>query len=91
VELDLALVVPEDVSAERIEQAIGSAGGKLLESVRLFDVYRGESVGAGRKSMAFALTYRSAERTLTAEEVESTHERLVRKVSGAVGAELRGA
>jgi len=90
VELDLALVVAEDVTAERVEQSIRSAGGKLLDTVRLFDVYRGTGVEAGKKSMAFALAYRAADRTLTAEEVETAHERLVRKVSAAVGGELRG-
>ena len=69
VELDLALVVPEDVTAERVEQAIRSAGGKLLEGVRLFDVYRGAGVAEGRKSLAFSLTYRAADRTLTDDEV----------------------
>jgi len=90
VELDVAMVVAEDVTAERVEQAIVSAGGKLLASVRLFDVYRGKGVPDGKKSMAFELSYRAADRTLTAEEVAATHERLVRKVAGAVGAELRG-
>lgn len=90
VELDLALVVAEDVSAERIEQAIRSAGGKLLDTVRLFDVYRGNGVPAGKKSLAFALSYRAPDRTLVAEEVEAVHDRLVRKVSAAVGGELRG-
>jgi phenylalanyl-tRNA synthetase beta chain len=90
VELDIALLVPEDVTAERVSQAIASAGGNLLESARLFDVYRGKGVPEGRKSMAFALTYRRADRTLTAEEVEQAHDRLVRKVTGAVGGELRG-
>jgi phenylalanyl-tRNA synthetase beta chain len=89
VELDVALVVPEDVTAERVEQAMNSAGGKLLASVRLFDVYRGEGVATGSKSLAFALVYRAADRTLTTEEVETVHERLVRKVTGAVGGELR--
>ena len=89
VELDVALVVPEEVVAERVEQAMTSAGGKLLESVRLFDVYRGEGVPEGSKSLAFALIYRAPDRTLTAEEVEGVHERLVRKASGAVGGELR--
>ncbi len=90
VELDVAILVDESVSAERIEQSMRSAGGKLLESVRLFDVYRGKGVAEGKKSMAFALAYRSPERTLTAEEVEGAHEKLVRKVLGAVGGELRG-
>ena len=68
------IVVDEDVTAERVEQAIVSAGGKLLESVRLFDVYRGTGVAEGRKSMAFALLYRAPDRTLTAEEVEGAHD-----------------
>ncbi|HEY3317322.1 MAG TPA: phenylalanine--tRNA ligase subunit beta [Coriobacteriia bacterium] len=89
VELDLALLVPEDVTAERVEQTIGSAGGKMLERVRLFDVYRGAGVPAGRKSLAFALTYRSADRTLTDDEVAAVHEKVVRKVTSAVGGELR--
>jgi len=89
VERDLAVVVAEDVTAERLGQAIVSAGGKLLDSVRLFDVYRGTGVEPGKKSMAFELAYRAPERTLTAEEVDAAHERLVRKVLGAVGGELR--
>ena len=90
IELDVALLVPEDVTAERIEQSSRSAGGKLLESVRIFDVYRGKGVPDGKKSVAIALTYRASDRTLTAEEVAAAHERLVRKVSGAVGGEMRG-
>jgi phenylalanyl-tRNA synthetase beta chain len=89
VDHDVALIVDEDVTAERLEQAVRSAGGKLLESVRVFDVYRGGSVPAGKKSVALALTYRAADRTLTAEEVDAAHDKVVRKVSGAVGAELR--
>lgn len=89
VTFDLAIVVSEDISAERVEQALVSAGGKLLESVRLFDVYRGKGIEAGRKSMAYSLAYRAPDRTLTAEEVEPVHERLVRKVLGAVSGELR--
>lgn len=89
--IDLALVVDESVTAERIEQALASAGGKLLESARLFDVYRSEEhLGAGKKSMAFALTYRAEDRTLTSEEVDKVHNRLVTKVCNAVGAEVRG-
>ena len=71
-------------------QVMASAGGKLLESVALFDVYRDdERVGAGKKSIAYALTYRAPDRTLTSEEVEKSHERLVKKVCGATGAEVR--
>lgn len=89
VEADVALVVPEAVTAEKVEQVMRSAGGKLLDGVRLFDVYRGAGIETGMKSMAFALSYRAGDRTLTAEEVESAHERLVRKVTGAVGGTLR--
>ncbi len=90
VTLDLALVVEESVSAERVEQALRKAGGTLLDTVRLFDVYRGPGVPDGRKSLAWALSYRAPDRTLTDDEVRPAHEKLIRKVSGAVGAELRG-
>ncbi len=89
VEHDIAVVVDEGVSAERLEQSMRSAGGKLLESARVFDVYRGKGVEAGKKSVAFALVYRAQDRTLTTEEVEAAHAKLVRKVLGAVGGELR--
>ncbi len=91
VEFDVALVVEEAVTVERVLDAVRSAGGKLLDDVRLFDVYRGTGVAEGRKSLAFALTYRAPDRTLTDEEVRPQHERLLRKVASAVGAELRGA
>lgn len=88
--IDQAFIVGDDVTAERMIQVMTSAGGKLLESVRLFDVYRDdERVGAGKKSMAFTLTYRSPERTLTSDEVDKAHERLVKKTCGATGAEVR--
>ncbi|MCI8340539.1 MAG: phenylalanine--tRNA ligase subunit beta [Eggerthellaceae bacterium] len=90
VAVDQAFVVGEDVTHEKMAQVMASAGGKLLESVALFDVYRDdERVGAGKKSMAYALTYRAPDRTLTSEEVEKAHERLVKKVCGATGAEVR--
>ena len=88
---DLAIVVDEGVTCEALTQRITSAGGKLLESARLFDVYRdAERVGEGKKSMAFELTYRAADHTLTSEEVERAHERLVKKVCAATGGEVRG-
>ena len=91
VSMDVAFVVDEDVAHERLMQCMNSAGGKLLEDARLFDVYRDEQrVGAGKKSMAYALTYRAVDRTLTSEEVDKAHERLVKKVCGATGAEVRG-
>ena len=88
---DLAIVVDEAVTYEQLVQRITSAGGKLLADVRLFDVYRDRvRVGEGKKSMAFSLTYRAADRTLTSEEVERAHEKLVNKVLRATGGEVRG-
>ena len=91
VSIDQAFVVDESVTHEKLAQVMRSAGGKLLEDVRLFDVYRDVlRVGAGKKSMAYALTYRAADRTLTSDEVDKAHARLVKKVCGATGAEVRG-
>lgn len=91
VTVDQAFVVAEDVSHEKMVQVMTSAGGKLLESVALFDVYRdAERVGAGKKSMAYSLVYRAPDRTLTSEEVERAHGKLVSKVEKATGAEIRG-
>lgn len=89
VTFDVAFIVDESVSAERLEQAIRKAGGALLYSVRLFDVYRGRGVPEGSKSLAWALSYRASDRTLTEDEVRPAHDKLIRKVSAAVGAELR--
>ena len=63
----------------------------MLEDVRLFDVYRDVMrVGAGKKSMAYALTFRAPDRTLTSEEIDAATEKLKKKVAGATGAEVRG-
>lgn len=90
VEHDLAIVVDDSVTCEDLERRLRSAGGKLLVGVRLFDVYRdAERVGEGKKSMAFALTYRADDHTLTSEEVEKAHSKLVTKVCKATGGEVR--
>ena len=87
---DLAIVVPEDVTCEDLERRITSAGGKLLCDVRLFDVYRDPvRVGHGKKSMAFSLTYRADDHTLTSDEVERAHQKIVTKVCKATGGEVR--
>lgn len=91
ISIDLAIVVDENVTAEQLVQRLKSAGGKLLSDIRLFDVYRDAlRVGAGKKSMAFSLTYRADDRTLTSEEVEKTHTKLVEKVLRSTGGEIRG-
>ena len=78
------------MTCEDLLQRITSAGGKLLENVRLFDVYRDPvRVGIGKKSMAFSLTYRSDDHTLTSDEVERAHSKIVTKVCKATGGEVR--
>ena len=90
VQHDLAIVVPDEVTCEDLLQRITSAGGKLLESVRLFDVYRDPiRVGVGKKSMAFSLTYRSDDHTLTSDEVERAHGKIVTKLCKATGGDVR--
>ena len=91
VTMDLAITVDEDVTCERLEQVMTSAAGKNLESLRLFDVYRDPvRVGAGKKSMAFALAYRAEGRTMTSEEAEAVHKRVVEKTCRATGGTVRG-
>lgn len=84
---DIALVVSDTVEAATIEQIIREAGGELLESVSLFDVYTGDQVGQGKKSLAFSMRFRS-DHTLNAEEIAAVRNKIVKRASGA-GASLR--
>ena len=86
---DLAVVVPEDVPAERVRAAITEAGGELLRSAEIFDLYRGEQVGEGRKSLAIRLEFRAAERTLTDDEVTPLRAAISDSLEG-IGGSLRG-
>ena len=79
---DIALLVREDVFVAEIESIIRETGGKLLESVALFDVYRGKQVQQGKKSVAFNLTYRAADRTLTDDEVVKAHQKVLAALKG---------
>jgi len=87
---DLALIVPEELPAEHVEQVMRAAGGSTLERVRLFDVYRGEQIGAGMKSLAYSLTYQAVDRTLTDNEAAQIRQRIVRRLEQELGAKLRG-
>lgn len=88
---DLAVVVPSEVSVASVEAILsGPAGRGLVEGVDLFDVYEGPQVEEGKKSLAFAIRYRAADRTLTDKEVGPVHDALVAALAAAVGAELRG-
>jgi phenylalanyl-tRNA synthetase beta chain len=88
--LDVALVVDADVPAGRVEAALRTGAGTLLESLRLFDVYSGPQVGPGRKSLAFALRLRAPDRTLTAEEATAVRDAAVAAAAAETGAVLRG-
>jgi phenylalanyl-tRNA synthetase beta chain len=90
-EMDIALVIDEDVKNQDVERRIVSLGKKTpLKSAHLFDVYRGKGVPEGKKSMAYRLAYRADDKTLTSEEVEKVHEKVLAKLKQELGAELRG-
>ena len=86
---DVALVVDENLSAEEVRQAILASGGQLLRDARLFDLYRGEQIPAGKKSLAYSLTYQADDRTLTDDEVAQVQERIVQHLAEELGAKLR--
>ena len=85
---DIAVVVPEGVEAARVEAAVREGGGALLRSARIFDVYRGEQVGEGRKSLALRLEFRAPDRTLTDEEVAERRGAITEALAG-IGGSLR--
>ncbi len=87
---DIALVVSSETSAGMLGDVIRSAGGKLLKDVRLFDLYEGDNVEEGKKSLAFSLTYADPERTLTDEEVVKAHDKVLNALTTEAGALLRG-
>jgi phenylalanyl-tRNA synthetase beta chain len=87
---DLALVVDEGVLAVEMCDLIAQTGAPLVRSVVLFDVYRGEQVGSGKKSLAYRLTYQAEDRTLTDEEVARLRAKIIRRLEREMGAELRG-
>jgi phenylalanyl-tRNA synthetase beta chain len=88
-ERDIALVVDEKVTVGEVEELILANGGEILESVKLFDIFRGVQVGPGKKSLAFNLVYRSKEGTLTDEEVAPVHNKVVEVLEKTLNANLR--
>ena len=86
---DVALIVDEDLPAAEVEQAIVAAGGRLLRHVELFDVYRGDQLPPGKKSLAFSLTYQSVDRSLTGKQVAKERQRMVKRLERQIGARLR--
>jgi phenylalanyl-tRNA synthetase beta chain len=89
-ERDVAVVVDESVNNDHVEAVIRDAGAPLLHEVRLFDVYRGEPIPAGRKNLAYALTYQAPDRTLEEDVVAEAHGRVERALTDAFEAEIRG-
>ncbi len=86
---DIALTVDEDLEVGKIESVIIENGGRILESVKLFDVYRGKQLEEGMKSVAFSLVYRDAEKTLTDEDVAEVHEKVLEALKDKLNAVLR--
>jgi phenylalanyl-tRNA synthetase beta chain len=87
--MDLAVVVNEGVAAGKVEEVVRGAGAPDVTSVRLFDVYTGDQVPEGKKSLAFALELRSHERTLSDEDAEAVRDRILRALEERTGATLR--
>jgi phenylalanyl-tRNA synthetase beta chain len=86
---DVALVVAADMPAAEVEAALRAGAGELLESVRLVDVYTGEQVGEGRKSLAFALRFRAPDRTLTEADTSAARDAAVARAVQETGAVQR--
>lgn len=86
---DIAVVVDQAVAAAKLTGTAWDIAGELLESVRVFDVFTGEKLGAGKKSVAISLVYRHGERTLTDEEVTALHGKVVLQLEQSFAAELR--
>jgi phenylalanyl-tRNA synthetase beta chain len=87
---DIAVIVAETVSAEQVMAEIRAAGGDLLGNIRVFDLYKGESIPAGTKSLAFALTYQASDRTLTDKEVDKVHKKIEERLTRVLKAQVRG-
>jgi phenylalanyl-tRNA synthetase beta chain len=87
---DIAVILPEDVPAADALTAVRESGGKLLDDVRVFDVYSGPQIGEGRRSLAIALSFRAGDRTLTDADVAPARERILEALGERFGGELRG-
>ena len=86
---DIAMLVDRAVPVADIEEVIKKAGGATLETLRLFDVYEGEQIAEGKKSVAYSATFRAADRSLTGEEVQTVFDKILKKLEGKLGVQLR--
>jgi len=87
---DVAVIVPDDVPMDRVLAELKAAGGELLTGAVLFDVYRGDSIPSGTKSLAFALTYQPQEKTLTDKEIDKAHGKIESRLVHVLKAQIRG-
>lgn len=89
VERDIAVVVEEETEVGKIEGVISKKSKNVLENIKLFDIYRSEKLGNNKKSVAFGLTFRAKDRTLTDDEITNTMEAIIKELQVTLGAELR--
>ena len=85
---DISMVVPKEILAGQIEEMIAQRGGKILESYELFDIYEGEQIKKGYKSMAYSIVFRAQDRTLSDEDVTAVMKKILNGLEG-MGIELR--
>jgi phenylalanyl-tRNA synthetase beta chain len=86
---DLAVVVDDEIPAGRVAEVIQLAAGRIVTDITLFDVYRSDQIGKGKKSLAYSLTYQSSEKTLTDNDVAQIRQRIIRRLDQELGARLR--
>ncbi len=89
VDRDLALILSEEVSAGEVEEKIRAVAPDLIREVRLFDVYRGEPIAEGKKSLAYSIRFQASDRTLTDQEINGVRDRIVEELNQVFGATLR--
>jgi phenylalanyl-tRNA synthetase beta chain len=87
---DIAIVVPQETTADAVRAELVQGGGALLSDIELFDVYTGDTIPAGTKSLAFALSYQAPDRTLGEKEIEKAHDAVERRVRHVLKAKIRG-
>jgi phenylalanyl-tRNA synthetase beta subunit (EC 6.1.1.20) len=90
VERDAAFIVAEEVSVGDMTKAIMESGGKLIEEISLFDIYRGKQIPEGKKSVAFSITFRAADRTLTVTEIDDVMTKIIERIKTDFNGVLRG-
>jgi len=89
IERDLAIIVSEDITTAQVEDVILKVNSDLIESIKLFDIYSGKPIPHGKKSLAFSIRYRVGDRTLTDNEVNQLHAKIVSELENSLKAELR--